>query len=146
MSTIHPDQNWPTVPHLQRGFALVSAIFLLVVLGLLAGFATYFVSVQSSSLVLDLRGAQALQAANAGLEYGAWQVLRNGGTCAASTTLGTLGGTLAPFTVVVNCTSNIHADDGMGNALTDYALTSTASIGTLGSDYVSRRVSSVLAQ
>jgi len=130
-----------------RGFALVAAIFLLVVLGLLAGFATYFVSVQSSTMVLDVRGAQALSAANSGLEYGAWQLLRNSGSC-TNTTLpaGTLSGTLAPFAVQLVCASESHADDGTGAAITIYQLSATASAGTPGRDYVERRVNGTLTR
>lgn len=131
----------------QRGFTLVASIFLLVVLSLLAGYATYFVSVQSNTVLMSLRSAQALQAANAGLEYAAWQILRNAGSC-GSTTLaaGTLGGTLAGYTVQVTCVSTSHADDGTGAAVTDYSLTSKASTGVMGRDYVERQVTSILVQ
>jgi MSHA biogenesis protein MshP len=132
--------------HSQSGFALVAAIFLLVVLSMLAAFATYFVSVQSNTVVLDQRGAQALAAANTGLEIAAWQVLRNGNTCVNTTTLpvGTLADTLAPFTVTLRCSSETHPDDGTGVPVTLYTLTATASAGTLGRDYVERQVSGLL--
>jgi len=143
MSTTSPERRGRRA---QTGFALVAAIFLLVVLGLLAAFATYFVSVQSNTVVLDLRAAQALAAANTGLEIGAWQVLRHGNSCANTTTLpaGTLADTLAPFTVTLSCSSETHPDDGTGVPITLYSLTATASAGIVGRDYVERQVSGLL--
>jgi MSHA biogenesis protein MshP len=57
------------------GFALPSAIFLLVVLAGLAAFMLSVFTTSQSAQTLDLNGARAFQAARAGLEWGAYQVL-----------------------------------------------------------------------
>ena len=62
-----------------RGFALVSAIFLLVVLAALGAYMMDFSSVQHSTSTQDVNGTRAYQAARAGMEWGVYQILRNPG-------------------------------------------------------------------
>jgi MSHA biogenesis protein MshP len=60
--------------HGMRGFAIVSAIFILVVL---AGLGAFMVSISSSQHIgsaLDVQGVRAYQAARAGIEWGLFQV------------------------------------------------------------------------
>ena len=59
----------------QHGFAIVSAIFLLVVLGTLGAFMVALSTVQHTTSTQDLQGTRAYQAARAGIEWGAYQVL-----------------------------------------------------------------------
>src|SRR4030065_2779656 len=59
----------------QRGFSLVSAIFLLVVIAALGTFAVTLSTTQQQSAALDVLGARAYQAARAGIEGGADQGL-----------------------------------------------------------------------
>lgn len=118
--------------HSQRGFALASAIFLLVVLAALGAAMLTFSSAQHTASAMDVQGTRAYHAARAGIEWGAYQVLRNDpGICAGSTTVATptvdpLAGTLAGFTLVVECSQSTSG------SLTAYAITSTASTGTTG--------------
>src|SRR5262245_20779548 len=94
-----------------HGFSIVAAIFLLVVLALLGTAIVYVTGLQQSGHQLDVLGARAYQAARAGIEWGAFQVLDPNNTiasanlpgCPATTSLTGLGGTLAPFTVTVTC-------------------------------------------
>ncbi|MBI3903717.1 MAG: hypothetical protein HY306_12380 [Nitrosomonadales bacterium] len=134
----------------ENGFALVTAIFLLVVLASLGAIMMTFFSAQQQSSALDVMGARAYQAARAGLEWGEYQALRGGGACAANTALaaGTLGGTLNGFAVNVTCASSVHNDPGTATGtVTIYNLTSTASQGNAGlPDYVERQVSATIAQ
>lgn len=109
-------------PHAQRGFALASAIFVLVVLAALGAAMLTFSSAQHVGSAMDAQGARALQAARAGIEWGAYQALRNN-SCAGSATVA-LGGTLADFSLVVDCSQTTSG------ALTAYHITSTASAGT----------------
>jgi len=99
----------------QAGVGIVTAIFLLVVLaGLGVAMVSIFTS-QQASANLDLMGAQAYQAARAGLEWGIFQT-RAGGKCAVSATTPPPfsyaenfrmpeGTSLSAFTVYVNCTA-----------------------------------------
>lgn len=103
----------------QRGFAMVSAVFLLVVLAALGAAMLTFSSSQHASSAMDIQGAQAYQSAQAGIEWGAYQVLRNN-SCAGTTL------TISGLSVVVACASTTYG------SLTAYQITSTASAGTVG--------------
>lgn len=59
----------------QRGFAIVSAIFILVVLAALALAITLLTTQTETGHARDMQGSRAYQAARAGLDWGAYQVL-----------------------------------------------------------------------
>ena len=136
---------------LQRGFSLVSAIFLLVVLSALGVFMLSISTMQHASSTQDLQGSHAYQAAKTGLEWGAYQIMNPennnpaaGGVpryvCVASMVLPALAGSLSKFKVTVDCSSNADFDEG-GNKIRVYQLTSTASFGTVGSpNYIERKL------
>lgn len=109
----HRSRRGAGVPAGQRGVTIVTAIFLLVVLAMLGAFMLSVTSLQQSSTVLDVQGVRAYQAARAGVEWGAFQVLDPNNaigtsalpTCPASPTQLTLAGSLSPFTVTVTCSA-----------------------------------------
>jgi MSHA biogenesis protein MshP len=122
-----------------RGFALVPALFLIVVLGALAVIAVRVGTGQQQAVTMSLEEARALAAAQAGIEWGAYQSL-DGGACAASTTLNLTEASLAGFTVTVTCTASTFAN-GAATA-NSYVLKSTAVTGIYGQPgYVRRGVS-----
>lgn len=128
----------------QGGFGLVTAVFLLVVLSGLGGAMLTFFTAQQQSSALDVSGARAYQAARAGIEWGAFQVVQGAQPldCAALPTFPTLEGSLAAFTVTVTCSVTDHTDAGV--ALKIYQFTSTAKgvqAATVGTpDYVERQI------
>lgn len=131
-------------PSSDRGFSLVSAIFLLVVIAALATFAVTLSTTQQQSSALDVQGARAYQAARAGIEWGAYQALRNN-SCVATTPLAALPNTLASFSVTVDCSSTAATEANV--TVTMYQLTSTATQGTAATaDYVERQMSVTIAQ
>lgn len=102
---------------LQDGFSLVSAIFLLVVIAALGAFAVTLSTTQHQSAALDVMGSRAYQAARAGIEWAAFYVSQSPASsptawtgCVPTTSLGSLGGTLMPFTVTVNCSPASHVE------------------------------------
>ncbi len=133
---------------MQRGFSLISAIFLLVVIAALGTFAVTLSTTQQQSAALDVMSARAYQAARAGMEWGAYQVLQGGTTCAntnATLPAGTLSNTLSGFTVTVACTTSTHSDAGV--TINVYNLTSRATQGGVGTpNYVERQVSATFAK
>ena len=132
-------------PQSSKGFSLVSAIFLLVVIAALGTFAMTLSTTQHQSAALDVLGARAYQAARAGIEWGAYQVLQNAGACAATTTLPAMPGTLSGFTVTVTCATTPYTEAGLPVNL--YQLTSTATQGTSPlPDYVERQMTVTIAQ
>lgn len=108
----------------QRGVSIVTAIFIIVILAGLAGFAARILSVQQQSSGLDVLGAQAYAAAQSGIDWGAYQVLDGTPTCALSTNLAMPAGPLAAFGVTVTCASSAHTEAGA--AVTIYQLAATA--------------------
>lgn len=135
---------------LQRGFSLITAIFLLVVLaGLGAVMVTFFTTQQQSS-TLDVMGSRVYQASRAGLEWAAYNIeqVPRGTLWAGCATIptplfaaGILAGTLSPFAVTVTCTPYGPYTDG--STIYVYSLTSTASYGGAPGqpDYVERVIS-----
>ena len=127
------------VPRTESGFVLPTAIFLLVVL---AALATYMVSLSRTSHIssaLDVQGTRAYLAARAGIEWGAWQLLRNA-TCDAGPAPVALTGTLTSFSVDVSCTHSGPYPDG-ADTVDVYVISSTAKSGAPGQvDYVERQI------
>lgn len=103
-----------------RGFAILSAIFILVVLAALGAFILSISSSQQIGSALDVQGARAYQAARAGIEWGLYRQLQEGSCTTASFT--PTAATLAGFTVSVAC---VATPDGNGGP-TVYEITSTA--------------------
>lgn len=129
---------------LQRGFSLISAIFLLVVIAALGTFAVTLSTTQQQSAALDVLGSRAYQAARAGIEWGAFQALRNG-SCAASRQLAALPNTLSGFTVTVLCTQTTYNEAGM--TVNMYQLLSTATQGTPSTpNYIERQMSVTISK
>lgn len=112
-----------------RGFAIVSAIFILVVLAALGAFILNISSSQQIGSALDVQGVRAYQAARAGIEWGLYQQLPlqrvnlpTYATCApAFASSGTFP--LFGFTVTVTCNA---VGDGVNGGPTVYSVTSTA--------------------
>ncbi len=135
---------------IQRGFSLVSAIFLLVVIAALGTFAVTLSTTQHQSAAMDVMGSRAYQAARAGIEWAAYHVSTkdpgvkwDGCTAtspAAQFAVNDLGGTLAPFAVAVNCAAASHVEDT--STIWIYDVSAVANTGTLGgTDYVERVIS-----
>lgn len=143
-----PERNHSITSHAgrsgQRGFAIVAAIFLVVVLAALGAFMLTFSSVQHITLAQDVQGTRAYQAARTGIEWGAYQVLINS-SCPPSTSL-TAGGTQAGFGITVQC-SRFGPYTEAGNTVVMYQITSTASQGTVGSaTYVERQLQATIGK
>ena len=93
----------------QRGFSIITAIFLLVVLSFLGIAMVSFSTSQHQSSAMDVMGSRAYQAARAGVEWANYHVEAASSSaawdgCAASQPVA-VAGTLAPFSPVnVDCT------------------------------------------
>ncbi len=121
----------------QRGFSLVSATFLLVVLAALGAFAVRINVLQQQTVTAALRSGQAFHAARSGIAWSAYRALEFG-TCAADTLNLTEVGT-AGFRVTVGCSQSTHLE-GI-TPVRVFVLDARAESGVYGGpDYVSRRV------
>lgn len=119
----------------QRGFSLVAAIFILVVLALLGTFMLTMSVIERSTSSYAVQGARAYQAAWSGVEWGVRRAVS--GACAASSTF-----SIGNFTVVVQCAAGVQHVEPQSNGAAPfnvYVITATASSGSYGTpDYVSR--------
>lgn len=122
----------------KRGFGLMSALFLLLVLSAAAAFMVNLSGVQRSTVNLAIQGAHALQAARSGVEWGIWQLATNG-TCFAATNLSLSEGGFSGFTVAVTCTSTDHTEATTNSSV--YQIVSIGEQGVYGDpDYARRRL------
>src|SRR3954462_2501946 len=124
-------------PESTTGFAIPSAIFLIVLLAILGAMVVTVSGLQHTSSARDVVGARALRAARAGIECGAYQVLQQpaalgAGVCPASPTAIAMpaGTDLTGLTVSVTCALT-NADEGSrsaagGNGLEFYLIRATA--------------------
>ena len=131
----------------QRGFAVVSALFILIALAALGAFIATVSSTQHAGSALDVDGARAYQAARAGIEWGVSRAL--GSNCAGTTNVGTLNG-MAITVTCARAASGNATEVGL-NAI--YTIVSTSCNqpaagvcpGAAGSrNYVERRISVVV--
>lgn len=122
----------------QAGFTLLSVVFILVVLTALGAALANIALRQQMGSAAEVDAARALQAARAGLEWAAFQVLRNPAppaaapACFGSTSFSPAG--LGSFTVTVSCTRTPGSgtvSDG-STALAFYQLVATACNGPSG--------------
>jgi MSHA biogenesis protein MshP len=120
----------------QSGFALIPALFLIVVLGALAAVAIRVGTGQQQAVTMSLLQARALSAAQTGIEWGAYQAL--GGSCVASTTLTLTEAALNGFSVIVTCAAATFSTGAATN--TSYVLNSAATAGVYGQPGYVRRV------
>jgi MSHA biogenesis protein MshP len=150
----------------RTGFALPSAIFLIVVLAILGGMVVTVSGLQHTSSARDVMGTKAFQAAHAGIEWGAYKVLQQAalpgaGVCPASpTSIPMPAGTdLTGLTVSVACAmTNPPPEEGSrtiagGNPLEFYLITATAcnqpacpNTTNPGAGYVERQLQATIAR
>jgi MSHA biogenesis protein MshP len=118
-----------TYPRSAPGFALPSAIFLIVMVAFTGSAMMNLVGVERSTASLALQGARAFAAASSGIEWGIYRALDDG-TCPADTTLALAEG---------GRTSSQHGEAGA--TATVYTLVAVAEYGSFGTpDYVRRRL------
>lgn len=96
------------LPHLasapqQRGVSVIAAVFLLLLMSVLAAAMAYLMNVTHVNMAADVGGSRAYQAARAGVEWGMYQLDPNGTTAA----LPTCANVVAPFPAIPGHTLNV---------------------------------------
>lgn len=104
-----------------RGFALISAIFLIVILAALGTFMLSLSNTQHLSSAQDVQGARAYWAAKAGLQWAVASISAAPSSCPATTLI------LDGVTVTVTCTANSYTEGTTTTWL--HWVTATATIG-----------------
>jgi MSHA biogenesis protein MshP len=142
------------------GFAIMAAMFILVVLALLGAYVLSISSAHHVGSALDIEGSRALQAARSGLDWGISRAVNaptsfGGSDCRTGTpsinlTTGASGDltAISGFTVTVTCTGTVFSDGA--TSLYNYALMATAcnqpsggacpNTTAVGANYVERRL------
>jgi MSHA biogenesis protein MshP len=123
------------------GFALINAIFILVVMAALAAAMVTLSNVEHDTGNKSLLSAKVYYGAKAGLDWGI-QRAHAAGSCVASTgPFALTQGALAGVNVTVTCEESLH-----GGTNTVYYVMSRATIGTLGNpDYAERRMEATIS-
>lgn len=132
------------------GVALVTAIFLLVVLAGLAVAVVSLSTTQQAASIQDVQGQRAYQAAKAGTQWALYIALRNGPQLpaqpTAAATLGCQGtytvampaGTLAGFTVTVRCDAAVDGHITIQSTACNQPDAGVCPNATRGAEYVQR--------
>lgn len=136
-----------------QGFTLVSVVFILVVLAALGAGLAAMSQRQHLGVASALQTARALQAARAGLEWAAFQVLRNPAPPAAApacpATASFVPADLGGLTVTVRCTRSTASDgpdtlnfyELVANACSAPSAGACPATGTVDATYVERQLS-----
>ena len=127
----------------QNGFALISALFVVIVLATLGGYMVKISGVQNTVPVSALQGERAFNAARSGIEWASY-IIRNAPNPPAAcsnlngNTISFSGAGLVNFSTLVNCTLTNHTEGSIGN-FGIITLVATARSGSFGDpDYVER--------
>lgn len=122
----------------ESGFALVTAIFVLVALAGAASALLSLAGTERTAVMLSLEAGRAYQAARSGVEWVSFHALRDH-VCPAPATLTLDEGGLRGFRVNVSCTSSTHTDGGAAEIV--FRVASSAERDVFGSPgYVRRRI------
>ncbi|MCF6283338.1 MAG: hypothetical protein L3J28_14235 [Candidatus Polarisedimenticolaceae bacterium] len=135
----------------EAGVALVGAIFVVVILGMLGGFLVSITGVANTTSLQALQGAKAHKASLAGLQWAVYKAmsdpLNNCGLIASSpqsTTLNFTAGALNEFSADVTCSWTQHEENGCTFEL--FTVTSVGEYGNYGERYFfSRQMKAVIS-
>lgn len=122
-----------------RGFAAISAVFLLVVLAALGAFMLTFSNTQQLTSAQDVLGSRAYWAARGGLEWGIASSI-SATACPVSPTVLALDG----FSVSVTCTSQVYVEGGVNRTIFRLGSTATRGIAAGSTGFIERSVSATM--
>lgn len=133
---------------LQSGFALILAVFLIVMLAAMGVYLVTTTTAQVAATAQDEQAARAYQAARTGLEIGAYQLLHPPGNCVTTTqTIGPLFQAVNGYYAEILCTQvNGLGETEGGTAIAVYRVTSKGcnttpcTVGAPASTYVEREL------
>ncbi len=126
-------RRFPSAIARMRGFSLVTGIFLLVVLSALGAFMVVFTGLQQNTVQNDVLGVRAYYAARAGINWALYRTIDPDNPAPATPpsfaacpagTINTMAGSLAPFSVVVDCNFTDHTE--ANRFVRVYQITATA--------------------
>jgi MSHA biogenesis protein MshP len=127
---------------------MVAVIALLALLAVFGASVVVISTTQQVGAALDLQGVRAYHAARSGVEWGLYQVLRNGQNCAAVNQTIAYGDGLSGFFASVTCLSSSHPE---ASPVTLFTITATgcnasACPATPSATYVERQLRVTVAK
>lgn len=121
------------------GFGVILAMFILVILASVAGFAVNMASITHGTSNLTRQGEIAYFAAKSGLEWGVYKVTSEPAACPVNTTLTLNQGVFNNFNVKVSCTKSTVIEGSKTYNI--FNLSALAERGVFGNtDYISREM------
>ena len=126
--------------HIQAGFIIPAAIFLIVVLAALGAYAVTISTTQSFSSAQDVQGSRAYHAARSGLEWAIYRALDPTNTSVVAPANATWPSfptcpaavlTINGFTVTVSCTPLDYNENDTVRSIRVYSITAKAESGTV---------------
>jgi MSHA biogenesis protein MshP len=132
----------------QNGLMLPVAIFLLVILAALVGYAMRLSLLANMGTTQDVQGTRAYLAARAGVEWAAYKVLSPGSTSMQTCPTAPSPFTINGFNVTLTCTQLFLKDKGDTQDIGIYTITSkAASVDAPGTrDYIEREIKVTLSR
>lgn len=125
----------------QDGFALMAALFLLVVLGALGTYMVTISLVQQQSVSYTFLGARAYQAARSGIEWGIYQALSDRNCSSFPKNIDFADGSLVGFQTTITCSLTTHLEKSTGFNIYNLSAVSETDTASFGSqDYVAREI------
>jgi MSHA biogenesis protein MshP len=124
------------LPDMQRGFAAMAAIFLLVVLAALGAYMLAFSNTQQLDSASDVQGSRAYWAARAGIAWGMGSVASSPSACPVPPAPFVVDG----FTLTVSCIRSTFSEGSDTVAIYTFTSTAVAGGGVGGLGYVERSV------
>lgn len=123
----------------QSGMSIISAIFVMVVLGLLGVYMTSLNTMQHAGTSLSLQSHRAFYSAQSGLEWFAWYTKTNNSCPASGTNF-----TILNFTITINsCTATAITEGSKNYNIFDTEITASTTGATLGdNEFASRTLHS----
>lgn len=127
-------------PHRRHcGFAIITALFILVVLAMLGAFVVNITGAQHRGMALDVLSVQAQQAARAGVEWGLYKQQRDH-SCIASSSPSLAGTSLADYVVTVRCNESDGVAHIVATACNQPDAGVCPNVSSHGDFYVERRL------
>ena len=125
---------------LQRGFAAIAALFLIVTLAALGAFLVTFSNTEQLTAAQDVQGSRAYWAARGGMAWGLTQVnTAAASACVTGSSAANL--TLDGFAVTVTTSRSCYSEGGGASNVNIYQVLSVASSGSVGAPgFVERSV------
>jgi MSHA biogenesis protein MshP len=115
----------------QRGFSLVAAMFLVIIVGMIAGYMVNISNVQRVETSIGLMGMRANAAAASGMEWAVASTL-SANRCPTNTSFGLTGNAFNGFTVTTQCSARAVTEGA--RSYSTFRLTTIASFGRAGQE------------